>query len=204
MTDGLTDEMTDMFTRFKERGFDGGQIESHIKHLLRFLGDDPDRSGLKETPRRVIDSWLEMTSGNRTDPRQFLKFFEDDEPTDEMVIIENLPVWSNCEHHLLPFFGSASIAYIPTNKVLGLSKFARIVDAFSRRLQVQERLTKQIADFLDEHLNAQGVGVILCCRHLCMESRGVKSPQSRTLTSSLSGKIRTDPTVRHEFLNLKK
>jgi GTP cyclohydrolase I len=196
----MTQEIDEVFERFT-----GGEIvEHHFANFFKFLGDDPTRDGLKETPRRVVNAWLEMTAGNRTDPKQFLKFFEEDEPTDEMVVIKDLPVWSNCEHHLLPFFGVASIAYIPKNKVLGLSKFARIVDTFSRRLQVQERLTKQIANFLEEHLDGEGVGVILKCRHLCMESRGVKTTNSETLTSSLTGKIRTDPTARHEFLNLKK
>lgn len=172
--------------------------------LFHVCGDDPNRDGLKETPDRFLNAWHYMTRGKRSDPTEHLKLFEIEKPADEMVVVEDLPVWSNCEHHLLPFFGSATIAYIPKNKVLGLSKFGRIVDCFARRLQVQERLTQQIADFLTEHLDARGVGVIVKCRHLCMESRGIQATGTNTLTSSLSGVIREDATCRNEFLNLKK
>lgn len=174
-----------------------------ITRLLRIIGEDPDREGLSETPDRVLKAWEFMCGGYKIEPESVLKAFEDgSEGCDEMVIQKNIPVWSTCEHHMLPFFGVAHIAYIPNGKVLGLSKFARLTDVFARRLQVQERLTTQIADALMTHLEPLGVGVVLQCRHTCMEARGVQKAGSVTTTSKVLGNFKTHPEVRNEFLSM--
>lgn len=177
--------------------------EDVVVRLLQYLGEDPARGGLIETPKRVMKAWREMTCGYGCDPKELLKTFDDGaEGVDEMVTVQDIPVWSFCEHHMLPFFGKATVSYIPNKKIVGLSKLARVVDAFSRRLQVQERLTNQIADLLNDTLNPVGVGVHLKCRHLCMEARGVKVPCSNTVTTALRGAIRKEDSCRAEFLNL--
>lgn len=171
--------------------------------MLRFTGDDPAREGLLETPERVADAYLEWFSGYGQDPKAILKTFKDgSQGYDEMVLVANTPVYSFCEHHIAPFWGLAHIAYIPSGKILGLSKFVRLVDVFSRRLQVQERLTNQIADSLQECLRPLGIGVVLECRHMCLESRGVRARGSVTVTSSLRGVMKDVPTARAEFLSL--
>lgn len=173
--------------------------------LLQWIGEDPSRGGLRETPARVMKAWKEWTSGHGVDPSPMLKTFEDGaEGSDEMVVVQDIPVYSHCEHHLAPFFGKATVAYIPNGKVVGLSKLARVVDVFSRRLQVQERLTNQIADCLQEALNPLGVGVTLQCRHMCMESRGIKAPGCSTVTTALRGAIKEQPQARAEFLSFVK
>lgn len=176
-----------------------------VTRLLQYIGEDPNREGLKETPQRVLKAWDEWTAGYKQKPSEILKSFEDgSEKYNEMVIVKGLPFYSHCEHHLAPFFGTADIAYIPNGKVVGLSKIQRLLEVFSRRLQVQERLTVQIADALQESLAPLGVGVVLRARHLCMESRGVGVQGHHTLTSALRGKFFGDATVRQEFLSLTK
>lgn len=178
--------------------------EEIIRDLLdQIVGTDPDREGLAETPARVVKAWKFWTSGYHVDVAKLLKTFEDGaEHYDEMVMVKDIPIYSKCEHHLADIFGTATIAYIPNGRVVGLSKLSRVVDAFARRLQVQERLTTQIADALDLHLQPIAVGVIIKARHLCMESRGVCQQGHHTVTSALRGVFKTDPTARAEFLRL--
>jgi GTP cyclohydrolase I len=171
--------------------------------LVQCLDPDPNRQGLEETPKRVAMAWAHLTSGYKADASSIFKVFDDGaEDYDEMVLVKNIPVYSQCEHHLLPFFGVAHVAYIPAGKIVGLSKLNRVVNLFARRLQVQERLTNQIADAIDTHLSPQGVGVVLQCRHLCMESRGVCQQGHTTVTSALRGAIKTEPETRAEFMEL--
>lgn len=162
-----------------------------------------DRGGLKDTPDRLAKAWDFWTSGYTQDPSDVLKVFEDGaESYDEMVLVSDIPFYSHCEHHLAPFFGKVTIAYIPDGKIVGLSKLSRLADIYARRLQVQERLTEQIADAINLNLSPKGVGVIIKARHLCMESRGISQQGHHTTTSSLRGVIRTDPSARDEFLRL--
>lgn len=171
-----------------------------VRTLLSYtIGEDPDRQGLLETPSRVIKAWRFMTSGYFVEPDEIVKLFSD-AACDEMVFQGDIPLWSTCEHHMLPFFGVAHIAYVPNGKILGLSKFKRLVDIFARRLQVQERLTSQIADALQANLEGLGVGVVLKCRHTCMEARGVETAGTFTITTALRGVFKQEPTVREEFL----
>ncbi len=170
-----------------------------IRDLLTFLGETR-REGLEETPARVIKAWQFWTDGYGKDPIDVLKCFEDGaEKYDEMIFQGAIPCFSNCEHHMTPFFGFTHIGYIPNGRIIGLSKFSRLVDIFARRLQVQERLTQQIAHALDDYLKPVGVGVVLRCRHMCMESRGIQKPGTVTYTSSLLGAMR-DGAARAEFL----
>ena len=169
--------------------------------LLKFIGENPDREGLRETPRRFLQAWRYWTSGYGVDPVSVLKGFEDgSENYDAMVFQGAIPIHSICEHHLAPFFGVAHIGYIPDGKIIGLSKFSRLVEVFARRLQVQERLTQQIAHALFDHLKPKGVGVVLRCRHSCMESRGIEKSGSMTYTSSLVGCMKEEENARSEFL----
>lgn len=162
------------------------------------------RGGLRETPARFALAWAHWTSGYEQDPTEMLKNFEDGaERYNQMVLVRSIPVYSHCEHHLAPFFGVAHVAYIPNGRIVGLSKISRLVDIFARRLQVQERLTGQIADSITEHLKPLGVGVVLECRHLCMESRGIQRQGTETLTSALKG-VMQEPGARSEFLALAK
>lgn len=171
--------------------------------LLEYIGEDPTRGGLQETPKRFLAAWEEWTRGYRQEPGELLKVFEDGaEQYDEIVLVKDIPVYSHCEHHLAPFFGKAHVGYIPNGRILGLSKFARVVDVFARRLQVQERLTAQIAHALQDALQPAGVAVVLECRHLCMESRGVRAPGTTTTTSRMLGTFRDDPSARAEFMRL--
>jgi len=166
-------------------------------------GENMEREGLAETPARVAKAWKHWTSGYDIDIGKLLKTFEDGaEGCDQMVVRKNIPIYSKCEHHLADIFGTCTIAYIPNGRVLGLSKMDRLADAFARRLQVQERLTNQIADAMMEHLSPKGVGVFLNCRHMCVESRGVQNQDSATITSALRGLFLTDAMVRSEFLAL--
>lgn len=174
-----------------------------IRELLVELGEDPERPGLRETPLRVIKAWRGWTEGYDQDPAEVLKTFEDGaEKADEMVMVRGIEFYSHCEHHMAPFFGVAHVAYIPTGKIVGLSKLARVTDIFSKRLQVQERLTNQIADCINENLDPLGVGVVMQAKHFCMCSRGVAKQGSETITSALRGAMRTDPATRAEFLAL--
>jgi GTP cyclohydrolase I len=181
------------------------KIRQDIVHDLigGVIGQDPSREGLSETPARVVKAWKHWCSGYDVDIAKLLKTFEDGaENYDEMVLVKDIPIYSKCEHHLADIFGTATIAYIPNGRVVGLSKLSRVADAFARRLQVQERLTTQIADALNEHLAPTGVGVIIKARHMCMESRGICQQGHHTVTSALRGVFKTDPTARAEFLRL--
>jgi GTP cyclohydrolase I len=176
--------------------------EEMYRELLNRFGEDISRDGLLRTPERMQKSMEFLTKGYREDPREILRgaLFEVD--YDEMVIVKDVEVFSLCEHHLLPFFGRVHVAYLPKGKVVGLSKIARLVDVFARRLQVQERLTRQIADAIQEAIEPQGVGVVIEARHLCMMMRGVEKQHSSTVTSAMLGAFRTEHQTRHEFLSL--
>lgn len=177
--------------------------EEIIQSMLRLIGDDPAREGLRETPARVVKAWDTWFGGYRVNPAALLKTFEDGaDGVDEMVLETNIPVHSHCEHHMAPFFGVAHVAYIPSGKVVGLSKLVRVVDVFSRRLQVQERLTNQIADCINTALSPKGVGVVVTCEHTCMSSRGVKAQGVKTTTSALRGAMLANEAARLEFLQL--
>jgi len=174
-----------------------------VRNLLAYIGEDPDREGLLETPARFLKAWEEYTRGYREKPEEILKSFEDGaQSCDEMVIVRDIPVYSLCEHHLAPFFGKAYVGYVPDKRILGLSKISRLVEIYGRRLQVQERLTNQIADALDTHLQPLGVAVVIECRHMCMESRGVRHTGTATVSSALRGSIKTNADTRREFLSL--
>ena len=178
-------------------------IEDNIRRILQYVGEDPKRGGLIETPGRVAKAWTHWCSGYGADISKLLKTFEDGaDGCDEMVVLKDLPFYTHCEHHMAPFFGTATIAYIPDGKIVGLSKIPRLLDAFARRLQVQERLTNQMADALQEHLSPLGVGVVIKARHLCMESRGIQQQGHHTVTSALRGVMRDVPETRAEFLSL--
>jgi GTP cyclohydrolase I len=171
--------------------------------FLRELAPECEREGLAETPERMVKAWAEYTSGYEADPASLLKSFADGaESYDEVVLVSNIPVYSSCEHHLAPFWGLAHVGYIPNGRVVGLSKFARLVEVFSRRLQVQERMTRQIADTIQEVLKPVAVGVVIQCRHMCMESRGVRARGTITTTSALTGAFKDKPIARGEFLRL--
>ena len=175
------------------------------QRLLVHLGENPSRQGLLETPARVEKAWRHWTSGYAEKAADILKTFEDGaEQYNELIVVSGIPVYSHCEHHLAPFFGTATIGYIPDGKIVGLSKLTRLVDCFARRLQVQERLTMQIAEALMQHLSPSSVGVVIRCRHMCMESRGIQRSGEETTTSALLGRIRTDAALRSEFFALAK
>lgn len=181
---------------------DKERIMNAVREILIAVGEDPDRPGLAETPKRVANMYEEMFAGLTEDPKKHLKFF-DEKSNDEMVIVRDIPFSSMCEHHLLPFVGKAHIAYIPSdNEIIGLSKLARIVDNFAKKPQVQERLTHDIADFLNDNLHPQGVAVIMEAEHMCMTIRGAKAPGAKTQTSALRGRMRTDARTRTEVLAL--
>lgn len=171
--------------------------------LLTFIGEDLTREGLRETPERFLAAWREWSWGYTQDPLEVFKSFTDGaDKVDELVLVRDIPVYSHCEHHLAPFFGHAHVAYIPNGRIVGLSKIPRLVQVFMRRLQVQERMTQQIAHAMQEALQPLGVGVVVECRHLCMESRGVRVPGTTTTTSCLLGALKTDPSARAEFMRL--
>ncbi|MBN1516177.1 GTP cyclohydrolase I FolE [Candidatus Sumerlaeota bacterium] len=178
------------------------KIEPQIREMLSRMGEDPDREGLLKTPERASRALSFLTSGYRTDVERVINNAIFTEESDEMVIVKDIEFFSLCEHHMLPFFGKAHIGYIPKGKVIGLSKVARIVDVFSRRLQLQERMTLQIAECLREHLQPLGVGVITEAQHLCMMMRGVQKHESVALASAMLGAFRTSAQTRNEFLSL--
>ena len=181
---------------------DKERIENAVREILLAIGEDPDREGLAETPSRVARMYEEVFSGLESSPEQFLKVFSEDR-NDEMVIVRDIPLYSMCEHHLLPFVGKAHIVYIPQGgKVIGLSKLARIVDNFARRPQIQERLTSQVADFLMENLEPQGVAVLIEAEHLCMTMRGARAAGAVTKTSALRGVMKSDARTRAEAMSL--
>ena len=182
-----------------------GRTEEATRTILEALGEDIKRPGIAETPLRFAKALEFWTSGYESDPGAVIKQFEDaDQSYDEMVVMGNISVYSLCEHHLAPFFGVAHVAYIPNGKVVGLSKMPRLVEVFSRRLQMQERIGCQIADAMMEHLKPKAVGVVLRCRHLCVESRGVQKSGTATFTSALRGSFKDDPSARSEFMDFVK
>ena len=177
--------------------------ENDWRRFLKSVGEDPDRPGLLETPHRVSKAWKHWTSGYEQNPADVLKAFEDGaEEYNELIVVRNIPVYSHCEHHLAPFFGKATVGYMPDGKIVGLSKLTRLVDGFAKRLQVQERLTIQVANALMDHLQPKAVGVVIRCRHLCMESRGIKTAGEETVTSAMLGELQPNLAMRTEFLDL--
>ncbi|MBI4115776.1 MAG: GTP cyclohydrolase I FolE [Candidatus Omnitrophica bacterium] len=178
------------------------RMEDLVRELIHRLGEDPDREGLFKTPKRVIASLKYLTHGYKQDIHKILNGAVFEENYDEMVVLKDIDVFSLCEHHLLPFYGKAHVAYIPKGKIIGLSKIPRVVEVFARRLQVQERLTSQIADCLMNALNPRGVGVVIEAVHLCMAMRGVEKRDSYCLTSAMLGSFRESERVRGEFLSL--
>ncbi|HRO76258.1 MAG TPA: GTP cyclohydrolase I FolE [Crocinitomicaceae bacterium] len=178
------------------------KIARNYKEIISELGENPDREGLLKTPERVAKALQFLTSGYETDPRDILKSALFHEDYSEMVIVKDIEVYSMCEHHVLPFFGKAHVAYIPNGKIVGLSKIPRIVDAFSRRLQVQERLTLEIRDCIQETLEPLGVAVVIECAHMCMQMRGVQKQNSFTTTSAFTGVFMENEPTRKEFIHL--
>jgi GTP cyclohydrolase I len=179
---------------------DGSPIEGAVRDILLTIGEDPERQGLMKTPDRVARMYDELTAGYRTDPVQLINGALFDVDYSEMVLVKDIEFYSLCEHHMLPFFGRAYVAYIPDGKVIGLSKIPRIVDMFARRLQVQERMTAEIAQFLQETLNPKGVAVLVEGAHMCAMMRGVKKSQTSMSTTTMLGAFKDDPVLRSEFL----
>ncbi len=177
-------------------------LEDLVRRLLELIGEDPDREGLQRTPERVARMFAELTEGYRVDPVALVNDALFDVSYDEMVVVRDIEFYSLCEHHMLPFFGRAHVAYIPDGKVLGLSKIPRVVEMYARRLQVQERMTEQIADFLEDLLHPQGVAVVIEAAHMCAMMRGVKKANARMVTSALRGVFRENERTRNEFLSL--
>jgi GTP cyclohydrolase I len=176
-------------------------IEDTIVRQLEYIGEDAAREGLKETPARVVRAWGELYGGYKMDPASILKVFEEDN-SDEMVLLCNIEFVSMCEHHMLPFIGHAHVAYLPGGKLIGASKLARLVEIYARRLQIQERLCKQVTGWLTTNLEAQGAACLIEAQHLCMTARGIKKQEVQMVTSSLEGVFKTDPATRAEFLTM--
>lgn len=177
------------------------ELAERVAHVLKTLGEDPNREGLLKTPERVAKAWQFLTQGYRQDPRVILERALFREDYSEIILVKDIEIFSLCEHHMLPFIGKAHVAYIPDGRIVGLSKVPRVVDVYARRLQVQERLTLQIRDAIQEVLQPQGVGVVIEARHLCMIMRGVQKQHSITTTSAMSGQF-FDPSTREEFMRL--
>ncbi len=184
-----------------DNGFDVPAITSSVSEILRAIGEDPEREGLVRTPERVARAYQEILRGYQTDPVKLVNGALFNVDYDEMVIVKDIEYFSLCEHHMLPFFGRAHVAYVPKGKVIGLSKIPRIVDMFAHRLQVQERMTQQIAEFIQEVINPWGVGVVIEGQHLCMMMRGIKKEQAKMTTSAMLGGFRKRLETRMEFLN---
>lgn len=191
----------DKIANLADAPVDLDRIEAAVREILAAVGEDPHRPGLLDTPRRVARMYQEMFSGLHQDPARHLEVVFPEE-YDEMVLIRDIPFTSMCEHHLLPFNGVAHVAYIPDGKVTGLSKIARVVDEVARRPQVQERMTQEIADMINEHLETTGVAVVVSAEHSCMAIRGIRKPGSRTVTSALRGIFKTNQASRAEFMSL--
>ena len=177
-------------------------MEEHIRHILKAIGEDPDREGLLKTPHRVAQALSFLTRGYEMDPAKVINYALFTEEYEEMILQKDIDFFSLCEHHLLPFYGQAHVAYIPHHKIVGISKLARLVDVYARRLQVQERMTNQIATIIMEKLDALGVAVVIEAEHLCMRMRGVEKQNSYVITSSLLGAFRTRQDTRNEFMTL--
>lgn len=177
-------------------------MENLIRGLLLEMGENPEREGLLKTPARVKEMYQFLTKGYGEDPRRLINEAIYEEKYDEMILVKDIDLFSLCEHHLLPFFGKAHVAYIPNGKIIGLSKVARLVDMFARRLQVQERLTVEVARVIEETLQPRGVAVVIEAQHLCMQMRGVEKQNSVAVTSEMLGNFRSDPRTREEFMSL--
>jgi GTP cyclohydrolase I len=185
----------------QKQPLDRERIKTAVNELFLAIGEDPEREGLLETPRRIADMYAEIFGGLHIDPTEYLKVgFE--VAHDEMVILRNIPFYSMCEHHFLPFHGEAHVGYVPDGRVVGISKLARVVEAFARRPQIQEQLTSQVAEAIMETLQPDGVAVVIEAEHLCMTMRGVKKPGSRMITSAMRGEFRQSSVTRAEFLSL--
>ncbi|MFC3067784.1 GTP cyclohydrolase I FolE [Phenylobacterium soli] len=181
------------------------EAEAAVRTLIEWAGDDPDREGLRDTPGRVVRAYRELFAGYETDPRAYLeRTFDEVGGYDELVLLSDIRVVSFCEHHMLPFLGKAYVAYLPSNRVVGISKLARVVHGFARRLQIQEKLTAEIAEAIQDILKPKGVGVVIVSEHSCMTMHGVNTPGSRLTTSHLLGEVRDDPRTRQEFFDLVK
>ena len=178
----------------------GHTVEQAVREILLEIGEDPGREGLVRTPERMHRMWLELTCGYRVDPERLINGAVFDVGYSEMVVIKGIPFYSLCEHHMLPFFGTAAVGYLPRGRVIGLSKIPRVVEMYARRLQVQERMTQQIADFLQQHLNPYGVGVVIEAEHLCLAMRGVQKGGATMVTSSVLGTFRSTKETRDEFM----
>jgi len=200
MVDDCNDSLALAADLFCEEEMDLEKLEESVKSILMAIGEDVDREGLLRTPHRVAKSYEELLSGYRMDPRALINEAVFNVAYDEMVVVRNIEFYSLCEHHMLPFIGHVHVAYIPSDKVIGLSKIPRIVDLFSRRLQVQERMTKQIAEYIDVVLNPRGVAVVAEGLHMCMMLRGVKKQNARMTTSAMLGAFRNNLSTRMEFL----
>jgi GTP cyclohydrolase I len=201
MVDDCNDDFALAADLFCDEEMDLESLENSVKQILKAIGEDPQREGLIRTPQRVAKSYQELLSGYRMDPRALINEAVFDVAYDEMVVVRDIEFASMCEHHMLPFMGRVHVAYIPSDKVIGLSKIPRIVDLFSKRLQVQERMTTQIADYIDFVLNPKGVAVVAEGLHMCMMLRGVKKQEARMTTSAMRGVFRTDMSTRMEFLD---
>jgi GTP cyclohydrolase I len=187
----------------RRKGVTQADAEAAVRTLIRWAGDDPDREGLRETPSRVAKSYAELYAGYDSNPRDYLeRTFEEVGGYDELVVLRDIPVVSFCEHHMLPVLGHAHVGYLPTRRVVGISKLARVVHGFARRLQIQEKLTAEIAEAIDQILQPKGVGVVIEAEHNCMTLRGVNTVGSHMITSHLTGAIRDDARTRQEFLRL--
>jgi GTP cyclohydrolase I len=187
--------------RTEKNKFDQTEIQSAVRQILKAVGEDPDRDGLKRTPERIARMYAELLSGYQVDPAAVINGALFEVQYDEMVIVRDIEFYSLCEHHMLPFMGRVHVAYIPDGKVLGLSKIPRIVELYARRLQVQERMTRQIADFIRDLLHPQGVAVVVEALHLCMSMRGVQKHDARLTTSAMHGAFRANLATRQEFLD---
>lgn len=183
-------------------GVDKPAIEGAVRTILRAIGENPEREGLRDTPRRIADMYAEVFSGLRANPIELLAVGFDEERHKEMVVVRDIPFHSHCEHHLTPFYGVAHVGYIPNGRLVGVSKIARLVEMLARRPQVQERLTSQVADLLMEGLKARGAAVVIEATHLCMTMRGVRKPGSKVITSANRGIFRENPSTRAEFMSL--
>ena len=177
-------------------------MENSVKKILEHIGEDPNREGLKDTPKRVMKAWEFMCNGYKEDPLEIIQSALFTSTNEEMIIIKDIELYSHCEHHMLPIIGKAHVAYIPNGKVVGLSKIPRVVDVFARRLQIQEQLTEQIADAINEAISPKGVAVMIDARHMCMEMRGVEKICSTTVTSALRGLFKKDKKTKDEFLSI--
>ena len=199
--DAAEEELTRPITGSGSLATPHGPVEEAVREILVEMGEDPDRQGLRGTPDRVHRMYAELTAGYHVDPARLVNGAIFDVDYSEMVVVKDIPFYSLCEHHLLPFFGTAAVAYIPKGKVIGLSKIPRVVEMYARRLQVQERMTQQIADFLNDRLSPQGVGVVVEANHLCAVMRGIRKPGTVMTTSAVLGLFRTRDRTRAEFFS---